>query len=123
MAILSLLLFSGAVRAQKQVYNIQHYCIDEKPLKHTGCDIEGNEYSFLFVDPDKKQVTLFLSDTKMAFAIVGIATDETSGSTVYTLRNTEGTTQLTVNKPQNNIVLSSPVRRITLKAGKSTKME
>jgi hypothetical protein len=59
----------------------------------------------------------------MAFAIVGIATDETSGSTVYTLRNTEGTTQLTVNKPQNNIVLSSPVRRITLKAGKSTKME
>ena len=51
--ILMLLMSSGAF-AQQRVYNVQQYLIDEKPFHKGEYDLKGNEYSFIFINNDKK---------------------------------------------------------------------
>jgi hypothetical protein len=41
---------SCSIYAQEQVFNVQRYCVDEKPFKQGECNISGNEYSFVFLD-------------------------------------------------------------------------
>jgi hypothetical protein len=43
---IALLLLSGSMYCQEQVFNVQRYCVDEVPLRLR--DISGNEYSFVF---------------------------------------------------------------------------
>jgi hypothetical protein len=47
---IALLLLSGSMYCQEQVFNVQRYCVDEVPFKSGECDISGNEYSFVFLD-------------------------------------------------------------------------
>lgn len=106
--------------AQKQVYNVQQYCIDELPFHSDSCDIKGNEYSFVFVDTAKKEVAVYLSDTKILYNIESVVSDE-RGLT-YTLKDKTGNVEMTVNKAQNRVVITGSTRKISLIVGKSTKM-
>jgi hypothetical protein len=117
--ILMLLLISG-VYAQKQVFNMQHYCIDEKPLKNGECDTSGNEYSFVFLDVKKSEVVFFLTDIKFEYQITATKTD--SNNTSYTLKNDSGKMKMKVNNAKTKIEFLAPERRIVLTVGKSTKL-
>lgn len=116
-----LLLLTSGVYAQKQVFNVQQYCIDEKPLKEGQCDQKGNEYSFLFLDPDKKEVVFFLTEIKFEYQIT--ATQADSNYTIYTLKNDRGESTMKVNNAKTKIEFRSPERHIFLTVGKSTKAE
>lgn len=116
-----MLLLTSGLYAQRQVFNVQRYCIDEKPLKNGECDIDGNEYSFVFLDVKKKEVVFFLTDLKFEYQI--IATKMGSDNTSYTLKNSFGETEMKVNKANNKIEFLTPLRHILLTVGKSTKSE
>ena len=116
-----LLLFTTGVYAQKQVFNVQQYCIDEKPLKQGQCDQKGNEYSFLFLDAKKKEVVFFLTNIKFQYQIVTAQTDP--NHTIYTLKNDSGQTTMKVNTARTKIELLSNDRNVYLTVGKSTKAE
>ena len=116
--ILMLLLTSG-VYAQKQVFNVQQYCIDEKPFMKGQCDITGNEYSFVFLEIQKKEVVFFLTELKFKYQITDTKADATH--TIYTLKNETGETTMTVNNARTKIAFLAPHRNIFLTVGKSTK--
>ncbi|RZJ29071.1 MAG: hypothetical protein EOO48_08415, partial [Flavobacterium sp.] len=96
---LLLLLLSTGAFAQRQVYNVQWYCIDEKPFKKGQCDVSGNEYSFVFLDAQKKSVTFFLTSMKLNYVIKDSYADATDKNyTYYVLENESGRTDMRVNK-------------------------
>lgn len=119
--IILVLLFTSGVYAQKQLFNVQQYCIDEKPLKQGQCDLKGNEYSFLFLDAKKKEVVFFLTEIKFQYQITATQTD--SSHTIYTLKNDAGETTMKVNNTNTKIEFRSPDRNVFLTVGKSTKAE
>ena len=118
--VLMFLLMAFGANAQKQIYNVQQYCVDEAPFQSDKCDIKGNEYSFVFVDAKKDEVALYISDTKITFEIVAVKTTERGF--IYTLKDQTGAVEMTINKAQDKIVFIGSTRHITLKVGKSTKM-
>ncbi len=118
-----MLLFTSGMLAQDKIYNVQHYCIDNKPFTAVGCDLSGTEYSFVFIDSGKKEVVLFLSDTKLTYEIVKSESNDSGRIQDYTLRNQEGITEMTVSADKTKIDFIHPQRQITLKVGKSTKLQ
>lgn len=118
--IIIMLLLTSGVYAQKQIFNVQQYCIDEKPLKNKECDITGNEYSFLFLDVKEKEVVFFLTEIKFKYQIIDFKKD--SNNTVYKLKNDFGETEMKVNNAKTKIEIISPDRTIFLTVGKSTKL-
>jgi hypothetical protein len=64
---IALLLLSGSMYSQEQVFNVQRYCVDEFPFKIGECDILGNEYSFVFLDKEKKDVVFFFTNMKLKY--------------------------------------------------------
>ncbi len=117
-----LLLVSAAVQAQKKVYNVQHYCVDEKPFAKGECDISGNEYSFVFMDEAKKEVKLFLTNVRMAFRIESSVVSQLDPQyRVYTLSDAKGTYEMRINKAGNRMEFHLPDNRILLTVGASTK--
>ncbi|HEX9980984.1 MAG TPA: hypothetical protein VGB50_10525 [Flavobacterium sp.] len=123
--LLLLLLFTGSVFAQQQVFNVQQYCVDEKPFKKSQCDISGNEYSFVFLDAGKKEVVFFFTNMKLKYKIVGSAVDPTAPDyTSYTLDDGQNNQILMkVNNRKTKIEFLYPDTRIYLSVGKSTKKE
>ena len=120
--LLFMLLFAGNLFAQKQVFNVQGYCIDEKPFKTGTCDIAGNEYSFVFLDREKKEVVFFLTSMKMKFTIVSEMTSEVNpDQTVFTIENENGRSEMRLNRAGTKIEFSFPDQKIYLTVGKSTK--
>ena len=117
--LLVLLLVACGTYSQTKVYNVQHYCIDEKPFNAGQCDISGNEYSFVFVDLKKGEVKFFLTQMKFEYQI--IATKKEAAHTLYTLKNEVGTVGMKVNNEQTKIEFLAPNRNIYLTVGKSTK--
>jgi hypothetical protein len=116
------LLFAVPLVAQQKVYNIQEYCIDKAPFKNGKCDQRGNDYSWVFIDENKKEVSLFLSQTKLQYAITYMGQHATERDFIlYTLTNAEGSIDMKINKGGDKIVFIYPNYRIFLKAGKSTK--
>jgi hypothetical protein len=110
--------------AQHQVYNVQWYCVDEKPFKKGQCDISGNEYSFVFVDNPKKQVTFFFTSMKLKYNITESYQDATDANYhYYVLENEKGRTDMRINKAGNKIEFIEPDKIIYLTAGKTTKLE
>jgi hypothetical protein len=65
-----LLLMSGFMYAQEQVFNVQRYCVDALPFKTGECDIAGNEYSFVFLDKKKNDVVFFFTNLKLKYKIM-----------------------------------------------------
>ncbi len=116
-----MLIFTSGMVAQEKIYNVQQYCVDNKPFTALGCDVSGNEYSFVFIDSAKKEVVLFLSDTKLSYELV--KNDASAEIQKLTLRSVEGITEMTVSANETQIELVNPQRRIKLKVGKSTKMQ
>ena len=117
-----LLFASAAVSAQKKVYNVQQYCIDEKPFERKTCDIEGNEYSFVFLDESKKEVTLFLSNTKMPFKIKSSVVSQADPQyRVYTILDEKGVYEMRLNRQGTKMEFHLPDNRIFLTVGASTK--
>lgn len=120
--IVLLLLFSGGLHAQEQVFNVQNYCIDEQPFKQGECNVAGNEYSFVFLDTQKHTVVFFLTSTKMKYNIVGsgvFAPDR--NYTFYILENEKGQVTMRINKQHTKIQFMYPNSHIYLTVGKSTK--
>ena len=115
-----MLLLTSGVYAQKQVFNVQRYCIDEKPFKKGECDSTGNEYSFVFLDVKKQEVVFFLTELKFEYQIIAFKTEATG--TTYTLKNDKGNMEMKVNNTLTNIEFSTPERHIFLTVGKSTKL-
>ena len=68
--IVLLLLLWGSMYAQKKVYNVQRYCIDEQPFKQGECNIVGNEYSSVFLDTQMRTVVFSLTATRLQYKIV-----------------------------------------------------
>ncbi len=116
-----MLCLSSGVFAQEKIYNVQHYCIDNKPLTSNSCDSQGNEYSFVFVDRSKGEVVLFLSDNKITYSIVEEVKGKSAEVTGYKLKNAQGLVDMTINAQKTRIEFLEPSRKITLKVGKSTK--
>lgn len=114
-----LLLMTSGLYAQKQVFNVQQYCIDEQPGKKSDCDISGNAYSFVFMDAMKKEVVLFLTDSKFKYQIVKSETHP--NYTSYTLNDGQSESVMQVNKQKNKIEFLSANRNVYLTVGKSTK--
>ncbi|MFV8370710.1 hypothetical protein [Flavobacterium sp. LB2R40] len=117
-----MLLLTSGIYAQEQVYNVQRYCIDEKPFKQGECNIAGNEYSFVFIDTNKRDVVFFLTDTKMKYKIVDssiFSKDRNYRS--YTLENGEGQVEMRVHQQHTKIEFLHPNNHIYLTVGKSTK--
>jgi len=113
-----------AAQAQKQIYNVQWYCVDQKPFKKGQCDLSGNEYSFVFVDPAKKQVAFFFSDMKLKYNIADSYADATDANyRYYVLENQNGRTDMRINKAGNKIEFIEPDKVIYLTVGKTTKLE
>jgi hypothetical protein len=120
--IIVLLLLSGGMYAQEQVFNVQRYCIDEKPFRQGECNIAGNEYSFVFLDTQKRDVVFFLTATKMKYKIVdsGIVSQDRN-YTFYTLENENELVEMRVNQQHTKIEFLYPNNHIYLTVGKSTK--
>lgn len=120
--IIVLLLLTSGMYAQEQVFNVQRYCIDEQPFKQGECNITGNEYSFVFLDTQKRDVVFFLTATKMKYKIVdyGIFSPDRN-YTFYTLENEKGQIEMRINIQQTKIVFLYPNNHIYLTVGKSTK--
>jgi hypothetical protein len=118
--IMLLLLLTSGVYAQRQVFNVQEYCIDEKPFRKGTCDISGNEYSFVFLDVSKQEVVFFLTELKFEYQIIGSNSD--SENTIYTLKNKTGETEMKVSNTKTQIEFHTPERHIYLTVGKSTKL-
>ena len=120
--IIVLLLLSGGMYAQEQVFNVQRYCIDEKPFRQGECNVAGNEYSFVFLNTQKRDVVFFLTATKMKYKIVdsGIVSQDRN-YTFYTLENENEQVEMRVNQQQTKIEFLYPNNHIYLTVGKSTK--
>ncbi|MES2576885.1 MAG: hypothetical protein V4589_04690 [Bacteroidota bacterium] len=120
--IIVLLLLTSGMYAQEQVFNVQRYCIDEQPFKQGECNITGNEYSFVFLDTQKRDVVFFLTVTKMKYKIVdsGILPQDRN-YTFYTLENENEQVEMIVNQQHTKIEFLYPDNHIYLTVGKSTK--
>lgn len=119
-----MLLICSSAFAQKQVYNVQWYCVDEKPFKKEQCDISGNEYSFVFVDVAKKEVVFFFTSMKLKYSISDSYPDSTDANyNYYILENEHGRVDMRINKAGNKIEFIHPDKIIYLTVGKSTKLE
>ncbi len=121
---LFILLLTSGVYAQQEVFNVQQYCIDVKPFKNGACDISGNEYSFVFLDIKKKDVTFFFTNTKLKYKITASHIEETNPNfTWYNLVNEKGTMDMRINKQKTKIEFIDATNHIYLKVGRSTKLE
>ena len=117
-----LFLLSGTIYAQEQVFNVQRYCIDEKPFKPGECNILGNEYSFVFLDKQKSEVVFFLTATKMKYKIVNSGIFPLDHNyTFYTLENSQEHIEMRINKQQTRIEFLYPSNHIYLTVGVSTR--
>ncbi|MBC7495306.1 MAG: hypothetical protein H7221_09890 [Flavobacterium sp.] len=115
-----MLLLTSGVYAQQQVFNVQRYCIDEKPFKKGSCDSVGNEYSFVFLDEKKKKVVFFLTDLKFEYQITGFKKD--ANNIYYTLANNTSIVEMKISNGKRNIEFNGPDRRVFLTVGRSTKL-
>lgn len=119
-----MLLLTSGVYAQQEVFNVQHYCVDVKPFKKGECDISGNEYSFVFLDIQKKDVTFYFANNKLQYKITESRIDEVNPNfTWYVLENDKGLTDMKINKQKTKIEFIDPGNHIYLTVGKSTKLE
>lgn len=121
--LLFFLLLTPAAFAQTKVFNVQHYCVDEKPFLKGGCDQSGNEYSFVFIDTQKKQVRFFLTDISLQYKIESSNRSADGNETAYQLISPQGTATMTINKQQTAISFLYPDKHIYLKVGASTKSQ
>ena len=118
-----LLLTSGAY-AQPEVFNVQQYCVDVKPFKKGECDISGNEYSFVFLDIQKKDLTFFFTNNKLKYKITESHIEEANPNfTWYNLINEKGSMEMRINKQKTKIEFIDATNHIYLTVGKSTKLE
>ena len=120
--LLLMLSLSTGLFAQEQIFNVQQYSIDNKPFKTQGYDLTGNIYSFVFVDKSKNEVVLFLSDTQIKYTIEEEIKGTSTTPTSYKLRNADGVVEMSINKSKTKIEFLEANRRISLKVGKSTKL-
>ena len=121
--ILMALLTAGSMYSQEHVFNVQRYCVDEMPFKNGECDISGNEYSFVFLDTQKKDVIFFFTDMKLVYKIVNsMVYSPDSDYTLYTLENIKGQVEMKVNKKNTKMEFLYPNNHIYLTVGKSTKL-
>ena len=120
--IIFMFLLTGTIYAQQQVFNVQRYCIDEKPFKSGECNISGNEYSFVFLDSQKQEVVFFLTASKMKYKIVNSGILSLDRNYIfYTLENEQGQVEMRINKQHTRIEFLYPNTRIYLTVGASTK--
>jgi hypothetical protein len=117
--IILLLLFTSSAFAQQQVFNVQRYCIDEKPFKNGDCDQAGSEYSFVFLDIRQQNVGFFLTDIKLQYKITETVAE--SGYMRYQLANAQGEAAMRINAAKTKIEFLYPDKMIYLAVGKSTK--
>ena len=118
-----ILLIAGSLSAQKQVFNVQQYCIDEKPFKRGSFDIKGNEYSFVFLDTKKEEVVFFLTQMKLKYHIVSTNVDEGEKEyTNYVLKGNTGLVDMRINRSHTKIEFLYPDKHIYLMVGATTKM-
>jgi hypothetical protein len=115
-------LITSGMYAQEQVFNVQKYCIDEKPFKQGECNIAGNEYSFVFLNPQKRDVVFFLTATKMKYKIVdsGVCASD-KNYTFYSLENEKEQVEMRINKQHTKIEFLYANNHIYLTVGNSTK--
>lgn len=117
-------MLTSGVYAQQEVFNVQQYCVDVKPFKKGECDISGNEYSFVFLDTKKKDVTFFFTDTKLKYKIMESHVDELNSNFMwYDLENEKGKMDMKINKQKTKIEFIDASNHIYLTVGKSTKLE
>lgn len=116
-----LLAFSATVFSQEKIYNVQWYCVDEKPFAAKQCDISGNEYSFVFLDEKKQEVVFFFTSMKIKYAISSV--DKTDkGFARYDLIREGRPTEMRIYSSGKKIEFHDEDRLIELITGASTKL-
>ena len=119
-----MLLLTSGVYAQQEVFNVQRYCVDSKPFKKGNCDITGNEYSFVFLDANKKDVVFFLTDIKIKYKIIASQAEESNSNAIsYILENEKGITKMKIYNQKTKIEFIDAFNHIYLTVGKSTKSD
>jgi hypothetical protein len=119
---IALLLLSGSMYSQDQVFNVQRYCVDALPFKIGECDISGNEYSFVFLDIKKNDVVFFFTSMKMKYKIMNsVVYAPDPNYILYSLENEKGSVDMKINKQHTKIEFLYPNNHIYLTVGKSTK--
>jgi hypothetical protein len=120
---ISLLLLSGAMYSQEQVFNVQRYCVDETPFRTGECDVSGNEYSFVFLDRKKNDVVFFFTNMKLKYKIMkAVVYSPDPNYMLYSLENEKGTVDMKINKQNTKMEFLYPNNHIYLTVGKSTKL-
>jgi hypothetical protein len=119
---IALLLLSGSMYSQEEVFNVQRYCVDAHPFKIGECDISGNEYSFVFLDIKKNDVVFFFTSMKMKYKIMNsVVYAPDPNYILYSLENEKGSVDMKINKQHTKIEFLYPNNHIYLTVGKSTK--
>lgn len=117
-----LLFISGYAAAQERVFNVQEYCVDEKPFAKGSCDIKGNEYSFVFLDSAKNDVVFFFTNMKLKYKILESKVYAPDPNyTFYLLKGDSGIVEMKINKQQTKIEFIYPNNHIYLTVGATTK--
>jgi hypothetical protein len=120
---IALLLLSGSMYSQDQVFNVQRYCVDAHPFKIGECDISGNEYSFVFLDIKKNDVVFFFTNMKLKYKITNsVVYAPDPNYILYSLENEKGTVDMKINKQHTKMEFLYPNNHIYLTVGKSTKL-
>ena len=120
---IALLLLSGSMYSQEQVFNVQRYCVDEVPFKTGECDISGNEYSFVFLDIKKNDVVFFFTNMKLKYKIMNsVVYAPDPNYVLYSLEKEKGTVDMKINKQHTKMEFLYPNNHIYLTVGKSTKL-
>jgi hypothetical protein len=120
--LLFLFLLTSCIYAQKEVFNVQKYCIDAKPFKKGQCDISGNEYSFVFLDTQKKEVIFFFTNVKIKYKILETQPETKNKNEIsYSLANDKGVTEMKINNQKTKIEFLDATNHIYLTVGKSKK--
>lgn len=114
-----LLFFAANLTGQTRVFNVQEYCVDEKPFAKGACDIKGNEYSFVFLDSAKNEVVFFFTSMKLKYQILEMKPDP--NYTFYLLKGADGLVEMKINSEQTKIEFLYPNNHIYLTVGASTK--
>ena len=119
---LFMLLASSGLYAQQEVFNVQQYCVDQKPFKKGECDVSGNEYSFVFLNNQKKEVVFFFTFSKLKYKILESHVEALNPNSIsYILEGDNGAIEMKINKQKTKMEFLYPDNHIYLTVGKSTK--
>jgi hypothetical protein len=103
---IALLLLSGSMYCQEQVFNVQRYCVDEVPLR---LEIFQEMNIRLCSRQKKNDVVFFFTNMKLKYKIMkSVVYAPDSNYILYSLENEKGTVDMKINKQNTKMEFYIP---------------